>query len=206
MSGLPPLVGIPENLGWSDTLVRPMREPDFSPVDPPGVVGFTLEDDPTEVFLAQVEESFKLFLKYSNQKREELSEGGKRMAPLDMKDMYAFMAANLWMDTRQLPRIDEYFCKDPLLCDKFICDLRESTGMSRNHFLSIFKSARLYDKNKCKADKRSNVNAPEYDPQFKCREVLEALTISAQKCMNPDRELALDKSMDLFTVNIELLI
>lgn len=201
-AGLPPLTGIAENLGWSETVVRAVREPDFTPNKVPGVVGLTEQDDPVKVFLSQVEDSFKLFLKYSNQKREELAQNGKKLSILEMKDMYAFMAANLWMDTRQLPRVDEYFSKDPLLRDTFICDMRDATGLSRNHFLSIFKSARLYDKSKCKANKTSDINAPEYDPQYKCREVLDALTISAQKCMNPERELALDESMDLFTVNV----
>lgn len=201
MSGLPPLIGVPENFGWSDVIVRAIRKPDFTPKDLPGVIGISESDDVLDIYLRQVKDAFELFSKFSNQKREEMTQNGsEKYSALDEKDMYAFQSANLWMDTKKLPTVNEYFSKDKLLGDPFIINLRDISGMSRNHFNGIFKTARLYDKEQCKLDKRSDKNSDNYDPQFKCREVLKAFTFSAQKCMNPDRHLSVDESMDLYTV------
>lgn len=127
-------------------------------------------------------------------------ESGQKIKQLDWNDMLAFVASMVWMDTRKLPTMREYFCKDDDLNDKFLCRLRDSTGFGGNKLSSVFKSCRLYDKKKCEETGRSVVGSETYDPQFKNREMVNEFTKSAQKFFNLGRHGSFDESMDLFTV------
>lgn len=59
----------------------------------------------------------------------------------------------------------------------------------------------MYDKKECDRLKKSDKNSENYDPQFRTREVVETFVKSAQEVLNPSRHLALDESMDLYTVS-----
>lgn len=106
------------------------------------------------------------------------------------------MATLCWMDTKKQPQKNEY------LCDKFVCDMRDMTGFSRNAVKNVFRSTRVYDKEACEADGRSNKEGPNYDPQYKYKELIDAFIVNAQKMYNPNRDCSLDKSMDALTVLI----
>lgn len=204
MSGLGPLRGIPHDLCWSKHAVRRPRMEPFQPTSEPGPVGIVLEDDPTEVFLKLIQDTLEKFKKFSNQKRLEMNEtlpDKKQLRPLDDIDLYSFVATILWMDTRRLSTITEYYEKNPDLADPFLLRLRENSGFGRNQLRNIYKSMRLYDKQECANDGRSDKASASYDPQFKYREILDSFVLSSQKLMNPSRDNALDESMDLFTVD-----
>lgn len=135
------------------------------------------------------------FLEYTNQKRQELA-----MTQIEWEDVICFTLSHIWMGTRQLPRISDYFSMDELLCDKFLTDLRKKNGFSGNKLRTIFRTVRLYDKTECRNSGKSDTASTSYDPGYKYREVLEELTKAAQEHFKPYRELSIDESMDLFKV------
>lgn len=201
--GLPPLIGIPSNICWNKHAVRRCRVEPFEPLNLRGPKGIERTESATEIFLKLVKEPLEKFKIFSNQKRKELNEKFEKLVykDLDEKDMLAYVSTLLWMDTRRLPEITEYYSKNPDLSDPFLKRLRENNGFSRNKFRSVYRTARLYDKNACEEDGRSKKTSQNYDPEFKYKELLDSFVLSAQKYMNPDCRLALDESMDLFTVS-----
>lgn len=125
------LIPIPENFNWSKTLYRRSRPVDFKPTEKPGAVGITKESDPVEVYVDMLKEVLEKVLKFSNDKRKELNDKGAKLKDLTMENIYCFVLAMNWMDTRKLPTMREYFCKDEDLQDRFLCRLRENTGMGQ---------------------------------------------------------------------------
>lgn len=197
---LPKLCAVPEELGWSAKQVRRQRPCDFNPTENPGVIGIKKSDGPLIVFEKIVSGVMDKFLQYSNDKRREMKESGKKINEIDKKDVAAFLALNLWMDTKQLANVREYFCMDDDLNCKFCCRLREQSGFGRNKLTSLFNTIRMHNKAECDRLKKSDKKSENYDPQFRTREVVETFVNAAQGVMNPSRHLALDESMDLYTV------
>lgn len=193
------LIGLPADLGWSAKVPRRRRNIDFSPNDKPGVSGIAVDEGPAEIFLKLAEPFLRKCLQYTNDKREELG-----MKEIDWDDMLSFAACHVWMGTRQLPRISDYFSNDPYLQDKFLTELREKSGFSSNKLRTIFKTVRLYDKTKSKESGLSDPQSTNYDPAYKYKEVLKEFTQASQKYFKPFRELAIDESMDLFKVGARL--
>lgn len=124
------------------------------------------------------------------------------MKILDKKDTLCFVASKLWMDTRKLPRISEYFCTDDDLKDKFMCRLRDNSGFGRNQLMNYYKTLRLFDKKEAERQGLSDRKNENYDALHWCRPVLNCFNKAIQSIFNPGRELSLDESMDLFTVSI----
>lgn len=119
---------------------------------------------------------------------------------LDYKDLYAFILANLWIATRRLPNVKEYYSNDEDLRDNFLCRLRKINGLSGRRLQQMFVTTRMYDKEECLNTGRSVKGNDNYDPQFRCRDFLTKFSINSQKMLNPGRHLSLDESMELFTV------
>lgn len=197
---LPQLPPMPEDLGWSKYLYRRPRKVDFENERNAGPVGVTVDNDPVEVYVNMLKPVLELLIKYSNQKRAELNKKGAKMKDIDYDSMLTFVASLNWMDTRKLPNMREYYCKDDDLNDRFICRLRENTKFGRNQMELVFKTCRLYDKQKCAVDGTSNKKSESFNPEYRYKDVIDAFTLSAQKFFNPLRHVSLDESMDKFTV------
>lgn len=108
------------------------------------VKNFDVNDDPVNVFQKLIGDSFRLFKKCSNEKIVEMNEKGANLKQLDDIDVKAFLAANLWMDTKKCSSFSDYYSKNDDVNDKFLCRLRTVSGLSARSIRRIFASTRLH--------------------------------------------------------------
>lgn len=80
--------------------------------------------------------------------------------------------------------------------------LKKTLGFGRNQIESMFRTCRLYDKQRCAETGESDSKSKNFNPEYRYEEILNTFTMNAQRFFNPNRHLAIDESMDKFTVRI----
>ncbi|GFT37993.1 piggyBac transposable element-derived protein 3 [Trichonephila clavipes] len=108
--------------------------------------------------------------------------------PMDLQEMYKFLALNLLMGMKKLPSYRDYWCTSEDLYDSYI-----STQMSVKRFFWILSHLHLNDNSLC----RKKCDA-KYDKLFKIHPLISHLSERFLSVFHPSENQAIDESMIRF--------
>uniref|UniRef100_UPI00398EFAF2 piggyBac transposable element-derived protein 4-like n=1 Tax=Pristiophorus japonicus TaxID=55135 RepID=UPI00398EFAF2 len=123
--------------------------------------------------------------RYATQCQEKAGRKDCSWLPTDSHEIKAFLAINIMMGIKQLPRIALYWSQDTALRCPWI-----SSAMSRDRFWKINQYLHLRD-NRGALDK----SHPNHDPVYKVRALMEVVRCHFGQSYRPNRELSVDEGM-----------
>ncbi|XP_072342411.1 piggyBac transposable element-derived protein 4-like isoform X1 [Scyliorhinus torazame] len=123
--------------------------------------------------------------RYAAQCQERAGKKDSFWIPTDSHEIKAFLAINIMMGIKQLPRISLYWSQDIALRCPWI-----SSTMSRDRFWKMNQYLHLRD-NTGALDKSD----PKHDPVFKVRSLMEIVRCHFAQCYRPKCELSVDEGM-----------
>ncbi|XP_067826911.1 piggyBac transposable element-derived protein 4-like isoform X1 [Heptranchias perlo] len=123
--------------------------------------------------------------RYAMQCQEKAGKMDSFWIPTDAHEIKAFLAINIMMGIKQLPRISLYWSQDTALRCPWV-----SSAMSRDRFWKINQYLHLRD-NTGALDKSD----PNHDPLYKVRALMEVVRCHFGQCHRPNRDLSVDEGM-----------
>ncbi|XP_067910284.1 piggyBac transposable element-derived protein 4-like [Heterodontus francisci] len=136
---------------------------------------------PDSVFDTITEETNR----YAAQCQEKAGKRDSFWIPTDSHEIKAFLAINIMMGIKQLPRISLYWSQDSALRCPWI-----SSAISRDRFWKINQYLHLQD-NSSALDKSD----PNHDPMYKVRSLIEVIRSRFGQFYGPSCELSVDEGM-----------
>lgn len=123
--------------------------------------------------------------RYAAQCQETAGKRDSSWTPTESQEIKAFLAINIMMGIKQLPRISLYWSQDTSLRCPWI-----SSAMSRDRFWKLNQYLHLRD-NRGALDRSD----PDHDPVYKVRGLMEVVRGLFGQCYRPGRDLSVDEGM-----------
>nr|XP_042912958.1 piggyBac transposable element-derived protein 4-like [Parasteatoda tepidariorum] len=103
----------------------------------------------------------------------------------DKQELWNFIACLFAMSINKLPRLTDYWSKDPLMSNAFI-----KSTMQRNRFLKILRCLHLSDR-----ESEVPANNENYHKMQKLYPFMADIRMNFRKCMNPYKDVSVDEAL-----------